>query len=111
MEAIALERELLKDLRDKAHVIDTSQTSAAGLRTQIKTAHRSRQPRKWSAVDVRVVCFQQGIPMDADFVFDVRMLPNPHYEPHAACTDGVGSGCHRVSPCATGGRSDASADL
>ena len=37
VEAIQLERELLSDLRDQAHIIDTSQNSAAGLRTQIKT--------------------------------------------------------------------------
>ena len=89
MEAIALERELLKDLRDKAHVIDTSQTSAAGLRTQIKQLIEVDNPESGLQLMFESFAFKQGIPMDADFVFDVRMLPNPHYEPTLRALTGL----------------------
>ena len=92
MEAIALERELLKDLRDKAHVIDTSQTSAAGLRTQIKQLIEADNPESGLQLMFESFAFKQGIPMDADFVFDVRMLPNPHYEPTLRALTGLDQG-------------------
>ena len=92
MEAIALERELLKDLRDKAHVIDTSQTSAAGLRTQIKQLIEVDNPESGLQLMFESFAFKQGIPMDADFVFDVRMLPNPHYEPTLRALTGLDQG-------------------
>ena len=92
MEAIALERELLKDLRDKAHVIDTSQTSAAGLRTQIKQLIEVDNPESGLQLMFESFAFKQGIPMDADFVFDVRMLHNPHYEPTLRALTGLDQG-------------------
>ena len=92
MEAIALERELLKDLRDKAHVIDTSQTSTAGLRTQIKQLIEADNPESGLQLMFESFAFKQGIPMDADFVFDVRMLPNPHYEPTLRALTGLDQG-------------------
>ena len=92
MEAIALERELLKDLRDKAHVIDTSQTSAARLRTQIKQLIEADNPEGGLQLMFESFAFKQGIPMDADFVFDVRMLPNPHYEPTLRALTGLDQG-------------------
>jgi UPF0042 nucleotide-binding protein len=92
MEAIALERDLLKDLRDKAHVIDTSQTSAAGLRTQIKQLIEADNPESGLQLMFESFAFKQGIPMDADFVFDVRMLPNPHYEPTLRALTGLDQG-------------------
>ena len=79
MDAIELERELLADLRDRALVLDTSLLKAAGLRSQIK-ALIDVSPSKITLV-FESFAFKRGIPMDADFVFDVRMLPNPHYEP------------------------------
>ncbi len=78
MEAIRLERELLSELREQALVIDTSLLRPARLLNQVKELieHRS--------VSLTLVfesfAFKRGIPMDADYVFDVRMLPNPHYE-------------------------------
>jgi UPF0042 nucleotide-binding protein len=78
MEAIRLERELLSDLRDKALVIDTSLLRPARLLSQIKElmGHRDRG----LTLVFESFAFKRGIPMDADYVFDVRMLPNPHYE-------------------------------
>ena len=79
IEAIELERELLSELRDMAQVLDTSQLKAAHLRSEIKSL-LNRAPATLTLV-FESFAFKRGIPMDADFVFDVRMLPNPHYEP------------------------------
>jgi UPF0042 nucleotide-binding protein len=79
VEAIELERELLSELRDKALVLDTSQLRASHLRSEVKALlHRAPAPL---TLVFESFAFKRGIPMDADFVFDVRMLPNPHYEP------------------------------
>ena len=78
-EAIELERQLLAELREKAHVIDTSIIRAAQLQAYMKGLLAA------SASQLTLVfesfAFKRGIPVDADYVFDVRMLPNPHYEP------------------------------
>ena len=79
MDAIELERDLLADLRDRALVLDTSLLKSAALRSQIKALIDVR-PSQLTLV-FESFAFKRGIPMDADFVFDVRMLPNPHYEP------------------------------
>jgi RNase adapter protein RapZ len=79
IEAIELERDLLSELRDQAQVLDTSQLRAAHLRSEIKSL-LLRAPATLTLV-FESFAYKRGIPMDADFVFDVRMLPNPHYEP------------------------------
>ena len=78
-EAIEYERELLAPVSSIGHRIDTSDLSANTLRAWVK-----------EFVDVRATAgltvlfesfgFKHGIPLDADFVFDVRCLPNPHYD-------------------------------
>ena len=77
-DAIEYERELLSDLRDQALVLDTSLIRAAELRSQIKDVLGVKQAPLTLVFES--FAFKRGIPMDADFVFDVRMLPNPHYE-------------------------------
>jgi UPF0042 nucleotide-binding protein len=79
IEAIELERELLANLRDQAQVIDTSMLRAAQLQSYIKEA--IRLPGNSLTLVFESFAFKRGIPVDADYVFDVRMLPNPHYEP------------------------------
>jgi RNase adapter protein RapZ len=79
IEAIRAERDLLADLRDQAMVIDTSHFKAAELRTHIQAALAVR--RDQLTLVFESFAFKRGLPMDADFVFDVRMLPNPHYDP------------------------------
>jgi RNase adapter protein RapZ len=79
VEAIEHERELLADLREQAHVIDTSIIRAAQLQGYVK-ALISAPPGQLTLV-FESFAFKRGIPLDADFVFDVRMLPNPYYEP------------------------------
>jgi UPF0042 nucleotide-binding protein len=77
-ETIELERELLSDLRERAHVIDTSFLRSAQLQTYIKGLLST--PAAQLTLVFESFAFKRGIPTDADYVFDVRMLPNPHYE-------------------------------
>ncbi len=79
VDAIELERELLGDLREQAHVIDTSIIRPSQLQGYVKTAVSARSGQLTLAFES--FAFKRGVPTDADFVFDVRMLPNPHYEP------------------------------
>ncbi len=79
VDAIELERELLADLREHAHVIDTSVIRATQLQAHVKSLLAA--PLSQLTLVFESFAFKRGIPVDADFVFDVRMLPNPHYEP------------------------------
>ncbi len=79
VEAIELERDLLADLREGAHIIDTSFIRPAQLLTYVKDLISA--PASSMTLVFESFAFKRGIPMDADYVFDVRMLPNPHYEP------------------------------
>lgn len=78
-EAIELERELLGELRAQAHVIDSSIIRPTQLQSYIKTLIAA--PNQQLTLVFESFAFKRGIPRDADYVFDVRMLPNPHYEP------------------------------
>ncbi|MHB1359707.1 MAG: RNase adapter RapZ [Rhodocyclaceae bacterium] len=86
-EAIATEREALETLRGLGHCIDTSNLRPNALRAMVK---------EFIAVEMDGVDgvnglgltllfqsfgFKHGLPLDADLVFDVRCLPNPHYDP------------------------------
>jgi UPF0042 nucleotide-binding protein len=79
-EAIAREREALQTLASLGHHIDTSNLKASALRDFV---------RQFAAIDGRHSLtllfesfgFKNGLPLDADLVFDVRCLPNPHYDP------------------------------
>jgi len=78
-EAIEYERKLLSPVRPLARVFDTSETSAASLRQWIKD-FISVDPTKLTLL-FESFGYKHGVPLDADLVFDVRCLPNPHYEP------------------------------
>lgn len=78
-ESIRLEREMLEQLADLGHRMDTSDLSPNALRSWVKD---------FIALDHEGLTllftsfgFKHGIPLDADYVFDVRCLPNPNYEP------------------------------
>jgi RNase adapter protein RapZ len=78
-EAIEFERALLADVRDLGFVFDTSDVSPAALRAWIRDfadVDASRLTLQFESFG-----FKHGVPLDADLVFDVRCLPNPHYEP------------------------------
>jgi UPF0042 nucleotide-binding protein len=79
-QAIELERELLAELRDGADVIDTSIIRPAQLQSYVKTLIAAPQSATLTLV-FESFAFKRGVPLDADYVFDVRMLPNPHYVP------------------------------
>ena len=78
-EAIELERELLGELRADSHVIDTSIIRPTHLQAYVKSFINA--PDDQLTLVFESFAFKRGVPTDADFVFDVRMLPNPHYEP------------------------------
>ncbi len=78
IDAIELERELLADLREDSHVIDTSLLRATQLQSYIKSLISA--PAAQLTLMFESFAFKRGIPVHADYVFDVRMLPNPHYE-------------------------------
>ncbi|MFN0185559.1 MAG: RNase adapter RapZ [Aquabacterium sp.] len=77
LDAIKLERDLLGPLRDASTVIDTSQLRPAQLRSWVRDLVGG------VAASLTLVfesfAYKHGVPLDADWVFDVRMLPNPYY--------------------------------
>ncbi len=79
VEAIELERELLGELREHAHVLDSSMIRPAQLQAYVK--HLVAAPSTQLTLVFESFAFKRGVPLDADYVFDVRMLPNPHYVP------------------------------
>ena len=80
-EAIAIERELLEPLIDIANrKIDTSNLTLHQLRDIIKK-HVVPDSQGELAVLFQSFGFKRGVPVDADFVFDVRCLPNPYWKP------------------------------
>ena len=77
-EAIEHERGLLADMRALGFAFDTSELSAAALRAWIKdfvSVDASKLTLLFESFG-----YKHGVPLDADLVFDVRCLPNPHYE-------------------------------
>ena len=79
VQAIDQERELLSQLRERAHVIDTSIMRSAQLQAYVKALIGA--PSASLTLVFESFAYKRGVPLDADFVFDARMLPNPHYEP------------------------------
>jgi UPF0042 nucleotide-binding protein len=78
-EAIRTERELLQAVAAGAHRIDTSDLATNALRAWVKDF--AGLPGSGMTLLFQSFGFKHGIPLDADFVFDVRCLPNPHYDP------------------------------
>ena len=84
-ESIALERDLLAGVAEHGHHIDTSNLSANALRNHIRDLLKQDNNSVDASGGGLVLLFasfgfKNGIPLDADFVFDVRSLPNPHYD-------------------------------
>lgn len=78
-ECVQRERELLADISDIGHRVDTSEVHANSLRAWIKEFIRVDKAQLTLLFES--FGFKHGLPLDADFVFDVRCLPNPHYNP------------------------------
>ena len=80
-EAIAKERALLSPIINSAElVIDTTRMSVYALREQIRERVAPRAPGALSIM-IESFGYKNGLPANADFVFDVRCLPNPYWEP------------------------------
>ena len=78
-ECVQRERELLADIASIGHHIDTSDLRANALQAWIKDF--IKVDRANLTLLFQSFGFKHGIPLDADLVFDVRCLPNPHYDP------------------------------
>lgn len=82
LEAIALERNMLADLKEKADkIIDTTNLESEGLRRLIRDFFGSSQSQERLMIAVVSFGFKHGTPLDADLVFDVRFLANPFWVP------------------------------
>lgn len=77
IDAIELERKLLSDLRERSTVLDTSQLRPAQLRQWVRDLVGATSSRL--TLVFQSFAFKHGVPLDADLVYDVRVLPNPFY--------------------------------
>jgi RNase adapter protein RapZ len=111
--ALARERTLLAPLKARADVsIDTTDLSAARLRKVVADKMLPHGTPGKLAVTFMTFGFKHGSPRDADLTFDVRFLPNPHYEEHlrdqtgldpevvdyVESSDGIGEFYERLTP-------------
>lgn len=82
LQGIKQERDMLGELRGRAqHFIDTTNLKPKELRDKIIRKYGEEEQKIFS-VHTLSFGFKYGIPIDADLVFDVRFLPNPHYVSH-----------------------------
>jgi UPF0042 nucleotide-binding protein len=82
VEGIRKERQILAQLRGDADlVIDTSGLTPQELRDRVRDAFAAGPPEAGLQVSIVSFGFKYGSPRDADLVFDVRFLPNPHWVP------------------------------
>lgn len=82
LEALAQERRLLEPLRAMADiVIDTSDTNVHQMRRRVIAELDLSADRPVSLL-FESFAYRRGVPADADFVFDARCLPNPHWDAH-----------------------------
>ena len=87
--AIREERSLLEDIKGKADVIiDTTDLAPADLKEKINRLYAPEQWEKNILITVNSFGYKYGLPLDADLVFDVRFLPNPHYVDSLRSLDG-----------------------
>ncbi len=77
VEAIELERQLLAELREQSMVMDTSQLRPALLKRWVRGLVGAREAALTLVFES--FAFKHGVPLDADYVFDLRILPNPFY--------------------------------
>ena len=87
LDGIGRERELLATLRAAADlVIDTSSLNIHQLRSRVSNAYGGSSDEQLR-VTLLSFGFKNGLPVDADMVFDVRFLPNPALDPGASAAD------------------------
>ena len=77
IDAIEIERLMLSELREVSTIIDTTTLRPAGLRAHVRDLVAASNDRLTLVFES--FAFKFGVPLDADYVFDVRVLPNPYY--------------------------------
>lgn len=81
IDGITAERERLKAIKEKATmIIDTTTMATKNLKEEVKKLFHEGKSNN-IGISILSFGFKKGIPLDADLVFDVRFLPNPHYIP------------------------------
>jgi len=89
IESIAVERKMLVDLKELADkVIDTSDLEPSCLKSEIVNYFGADAANAGMIITVTSFGFKWGVPLDADLVFDVRFLINPHWVPELRLYDG-----------------------
>ncbi|MGK2946243.1 MAG: RNase adapter RapZ [Candidatus Malihini olakiniferum] len=87
--AIDEENDLLEPLRSRADlIIDTSEMSVHQLAEMLRTRLLGKRERELTIV-FESFGYKHGIPIDADYLFDVRFLPNPHWDPKLRSMSGL----------------------
>lgn len=82
LDGIQAERQQLRELKGQAHkVVDTTGKKAKWLKEEVARLFGGVTANRKLAVTVMSFGYKYGVPLDADLVFDVRFLPNPHYVP------------------------------
>jgi UPF0042 nucleotide-binding protein len=90
LDAIALERDMLADVKENADkIIDTTNLEAEGLRRLIRETFGPSQIQERLMISVLSFGFKHGVPLDADVVFDVRFLANPYWVPSMRGLSGI----------------------
>ncbi|QZY56024.1 RNase adapter RapZ [Crassaminicella profunda] len=80
IEGINAERNRLSELKKNAkYIVDTSNLTSAQLKEEIKKIYMEGETSHNLTIFIQSFGFKKGILLDADLVFDVRFLPNPHY--------------------------------
>lgn len=88
-DALAVERRLLDPVLGHADlVIDTTHSNVHELRDMVR-ARLDDTPAGALSILFESFGYKHGVPADADFVFDARCLPNPHWEPHLRALSGL----------------------
>ncbi len=89
MEAIEQERSVLAGIAARADlIVDTTRTNLHQLRALIRERMGARGTGGLSLL-FQSFGYKHGVPTDSDFVFDVRCLPNPHWQPHLRALTGT----------------------
>lgn len=90
LDSIHFEREILTPLKERADkIIDTSKLEPLILRKSIERYFSGETSAESLIITIVSFGFKHGIPLDADLVFDVRFLANPHYVPQLRPYDGT----------------------
>lgn len=81
LHGISLERKRMAQLKSAADmVLDTSDLTIHDLRRLLESAFRDHRPGSKTTITIVSFGYRHGLPPDADLVFDLRCLPNPHFQ-------------------------------